>query len=71
MRCFEAEDWMDKVPGVAWVVATGAVAGVVAAVGVAPARKAESGPPLCRETASCLASSCYKPGFCNSHVPNH
>ena len=35
MRFFEAKDWMDKVPGVAWVVAIGLVTGVVVAVGVA------------------------------------
>ena len=35
MRFFEAKDWMDKVPGVAWVVAIGVVTGVVVAVGVA------------------------------------
>lgn len=34
MRFFEAEDWMDKVPRVAWVVAIGAVTSVVVAVGV-------------------------------------
>ena len=35
VRFFEAKDWMDKVPGVAWVVAIGVVTGVVVAVGVA------------------------------------
>ena len=35
MRFFEAKDWMDKVPGVAWVVAIGVVTSVVVAVGVA------------------------------------
>lgn len=35
MRFFEAEDWLDKVPGVAWVVAIGVVTAVVVAVGVA------------------------------------
>ena len=35
VRFFEAKDWMDKVPGVAWVLAIGVVTGVVVAVGVA------------------------------------
>lgn len=34
VRFFKAEDWMDKVQGVAWVVAIGVVTGVVVAVGV-------------------------------------
>ena len=35
MRFFKAEDWMDKVPSVAWVGAIGVVTGVVVVVGVA------------------------------------
>jgi hypothetical protein len=35
MRFFEANDGMDKVPGVVWVVAIGVVTSVVVAVGVA------------------------------------
>lgn len=35
MRFFEAENWMDKVPGVVWVLAIGVVTCVVVAVGVA------------------------------------
>ena len=35
MRFFEDEDWINKVPGVAWVVAIGIVTSVVVAVGVA------------------------------------
>jgi hypothetical protein len=35
MRFFEAKDWIDRVPGMAWVVAVGIVTVVVVAVGVA------------------------------------
>ena len=35
MRFFEDKDWLNKVPGVAWVVAIGVVTGVVVAMGVA------------------------------------